>query len=163
MDPGMTNYAPYHGRGMLYAVDTNEEEGTDVADVVQALPKLQLPDLRRLSLVGVMLRHSDLGWVPDDLKLFPSLDVMKGEVLHSREPCSPCLDPELNEYGAYKQRVSVDNPNIQELQEDRLSFQKLQAALEDTWWLTLDEVWLGKVRTDTFTFKLLKRRCSLDA
>jgi hypothetical protein len=130
--PGTTDYAPYHGRGMLWAVDPNEEEDTDVADVVSALPKLQLPDLRSSSLVGVMLRHSDLGWVPDVLKLFPSLDVMEGEVFNSREPRSPYLDPELNEYGAYEQRVSVDDPNIQELQEDRLSFQKLQAALGDT-------------------------------
>jgi hypothetical protein len=94
---------------MLWAVDPNEEEGIDV---MHALPKLQLPDLRRLSLVGVMLRHSDLGWVPDVLKLFPSLDVMEGEVLNSREPRSPSLDPELNEYGAYEQRVSVDDPNL---------------------------------------------------
>jgi hypothetical protein len=43
---------------MLWAIDPNEEEGTDV---VQALPKLQLPDRRRLSLIGVMLRHSDFG------------------------------------------------------------------------------------------------------
>jgi hypothetical protein len=97
--PGTTNYALYHGREMLWAADRNEEEGTDVADVVHALPKLQLPDLRRLSLVGVMLRHSDLGWAPDVLKLFSSLNVMEGEVLNSREPRSPCLDPGFNEYG----------------------------------------------------------------
>jgi hypothetical protein len=54
--------------------------------VVHALPELQLPDLRRLSLIGVMLRHSDLGWVLDVLKLFPSLEVMEGEVLNSRKP-----------------------------------------------------------------------------
>jgi hypothetical protein len=47
--PGTTDYAPYPGRGMLWAVDPNKEEGTDVAYVVHALPKLQLPDLRRLS------------------------------------------------------------------------------------------------------------------
>jgi hypothetical protein len=148
--PGTMNYTSYHGRRMLWAVDPNKEEGTDVADVVHTLPKFQLPNLRRLSLVGVMLRQSDLGWVPDVLKMFPSLDVMEGEVLNSREPRSPCLDPELNEYGAYEQRVSVDDPNIQEPQEDRLSFQKFQAALGDTWWLTVDEVWPGKVRPGTF-------------
>jgi hypothetical protein len=133
------------------------------ANLVQRHTKLQLPDLRRLSLVGVMLRHSDLGWVPDVLKLIPSLDVMEGKVLNSREPRSPCLDPEFKEYGAYEQRVSVDDPNIQELQEDRLSFQKLPAALGDTWWLTVEEVWPGKVWPDTSKFKLLKRSCSLDA
>jgi hypothetical protein len=69
-----------------------------------------------------MLRHSNLGWVPDVPKLFPSLDVMEGEVFDSREPRSSYLNLELNEYGAYKQRVSIDDPNVQELQEDRLSF-----------------------------------------
>jgi hypothetical protein len=63
----------------------------------------------------------------------------------------------------YKRRLSVDNPNMQELVEDRLSFQRLQAALKDTWWLTVDEVWPKKVQLDTFKFKLLKRSCSLDA
>jgi hypothetical protein len=68
---------------MLWAIDPNEEEGTDV---VHALPQLHLPDLKRLSLIGVMLRHSDLDWVPNVLKLCPSLEVMEGEVLNSREP-----------------------------------------------------------------------------
>jgi hypothetical protein len=63
----------------------------------------------------------------------------------------------------YKRRLSVDNPNMQELEEDRLNFKRLQAAPKDTWWLTVDEVWPGKVQPDTFKFKLLKRSCSLDA
>jgi hypothetical protein len=103
---GNTNYAPYHGRGMLWAIDPNKEEGTDV---VHAAPKLQLPDLRRLSLIGVMLRHSDLDWVPNVLKLFPSLEVMEGEVPNSRELCknegldgSPSLEE--NEYWAYERK-----------------------------------------------------------
>jgi hypothetical protein len=164
--PGTTDYAPYHGRGMLWAIDPSEEDGTDV---VHALPKLQLPDLRRLSLIGVMLRHSALGWVPDVLKLFPSLEVMEGEVLNSREPRETenidGFDGSFYEEQSmeYVRRLSVDNPNMQELVEDRLSFQRLQAALKDTWWLTVDEVWPGKVRPNTFRFKLLKRSCSLDA
>jgi hypothetical protein len=132
---GATDYAPYHGRGMLWAIDPNEEEGTDV---VHALPKLQLPDLRRLSLIGVMLRHSDLDWVPNVLNLFPSLKVMEGKVLNFREPCknegldgSPFCQE--NEYRAYKRRVNVDDPNMQEVLEDRIGFQGLRAALEDTW------------------------------
>jgi hypothetical protein len=119
---GTTDYAPYHGRGMLWAVDPNEEEGTDVAVVVHALPKLQLPDLRRLSLVGVILRHSDLGWMPDVLKTISEFGCHGGGGFNSREPRSPCLDPVLNEYGAYEQRVSIDDSNIRELQEDRFSF-----------------------------------------
>jgi hypothetical protein len=75
--PGTTDYAPYHGRGMLWAIDPDKEEGTNV---VHALSKLQLPDLERLSLIGVMLRHSDLDWMPNVLKLFPRLEVMEGKV-----------------------------------------------------------------------------------
>jgi hypothetical protein len=160
-----TDYAPYHGRGMLWEIDPNEEEGTDV---VHAFPKLQLPDLKKLSLIGVMLRHSDLDWVPNVLKLFPSLEVMEGEALYSREPRknegldgTPSLEE--NEYCPYKRRLGVNNPNMQELLKDRNNFQGLRAALEGTWWLTVDEVWPGKVRPDTFKFKLVNRSCSLDA
>jgi hypothetical protein len=79
---------------------------------------------------------------------------MKG---NSREPQenkgldgSPSLEED--EYRPYKKRLSVDDPKMQELQEDRIRFQGLRAALEDTWWLTVDEVWPGKVRPDTFYY-----------
>jgi hypothetical protein len=116
-----------------------------------------------------MLRHSNLGWVLDVLKLFPSLKFMEGEVLDTREPREneniDGFDRSFYEEQCmeYKRRLSVDNPNMQELVEDRLSFHRLQAALKDTWWLIVDEVWPGKVRQDTLKFKLLKRSCSLDA
>jgi hypothetical protein len=91
---------------------------------------------------------------------------MEGEVLNSRKPRE---NEEIDgssfeeQEAEYERRLSVDNPNMQELQEDRINFQGLCAALEDTWWLTVDEVWPGKVRPDTFHFKLLKRSCTLDA
>ena len=143
---------------MLWAIDPDEEGGIDV---VHALSKLQLPDLRRLSLVGVILRHSDLGWVPAVLRLFPSLEVMEGEVLNSREPREN-EEIEGSEYeegfAEYERRLSVDNPNRQELHEDRVSFLGLRGALpKGTWKLTVNEVWAGQVRPDTFQFKLLKR------